>query len=166
MQLGVSAPGVYVGRLDADEPKRILPALVTVVGSQRINVNGPVRATYAAGHLFYLDNSDRTVMAQAFDVRRLQLRGAAVRIAENVENPAPGLCAYDVSETGMLVYRPQPPEPDHPSQLSGFDRRNRVRDHPAKVSADQKFLMRVSDPPAAPAPPMIVLTDWSSRAKH
>ena len=73
MQLGVSAPGVYVGRLDADEPKRILPALVTVVGSQRINVNGPVRATYAAGHLFYLDNSDRTVMAQAFDVRRLQL---------------------------------------------------------------------------------------------
>jgi eukaryotic-like serine/threonine-protein kinase len=34
MQLGVRAPGVYVGRLDADEPKRILPALVTVVGSQ------------------------------------------------------------------------------------------------------------------------------------
>ena len=166
MHLGVSAPGVYVGRLDANERKRILPALVTVVGSQRINVNGPVRATYAAGHLFYLDNSDRTVMAQAFDVRRLQLRGAAVRIAENVENPAPGLCAYDVSETGMLVYRPQPPEPDNPSQLSGFDRGNRVREHPAKVSADQKFLMRVSDPPAAPAPPMIVLTDWSSRAKH
>ena len=166
MQLGVSAPGVYVGRLDADEPKRILPALVTLVGSQRINVNGPVRATYAAGHLFYLDNSDRTVMAQAFDVRRLQLSGAAMRIAENVENPAPGLCAYDVSETGLLVYRPQPPEPDHPSQLSGFDRRNRVRDHPATVSADQKFLMRVSDPPAAPAPPLIVLTDWSSRAKH
>ncbi len=166
MHLGVSAPGVYVGRLDANERKRILPALVTVVGSQRINVNGPVRATYAAGHLFYLDNSDRTVMAQAFDVRRLQLRGAAVRIAENVENPAPGLCAYDVSETGMLVYRPQPPEPDNPSQLSGFDRGNRVREHPAKVSADQKFLMRDSDPPAAPARPMIVLTDWSSRAQH
>jgi serine/threonine protein kinase len=165
MQLGVSAPGVYVGRLDADEPKRILPALVTLVGSQRINVNGPVRATYAAGHLFYLDNSDRTVMAQAFDVRRLQLSGAAMRIAENVENPAPGLYAYDVSETGLLVYRPQPPEPDHPSQLSGFDRRNRVRD-PATVSADQNFLMRVSDPLAAPAPPLIVLTDWSSRAKH
>ena len=165
MHLGVSAPGVYVGRLDADERKRILPALVTVVGSQRINVNGPVRATYAAGHLFYLDNSDRTVMAQAFDVRRLQLRGAAVRIAENVENPAPGLCAYDVSQTGMLVYRPQPPQPDNSSQLSGFDRGDRVRHQPAKVSADQKLLMRVSDPPAAPAP-MIVLTDWSSRAKH
>ena len=166
MQLGVSASGVYVGRLDADEPKRILPALVTVVGSQRINVNGPVRATYADGHLFYLDNSDRTVMAQAFDVRRLQLRGAAVRIAENVENPAPGQCAYDVSETGMLVYRPQRSEPDHPSQLSGFDRGDRLRGQPAKVSADQKFLMRVSDPPAATASPMIVLTDWSSRAKH
>ena len=166
MQLEVSAPGVYVGRLDADEPKRILPALVTLVGSQQINVNGPVRATYAAGHLLYLDNSDRTVMAQAFDVRRLQLSGAAMTIAENVENPAPGLCAYDVSETGLLVYRPQPPEPDHPSQLSRFDRRNRVRDHPSTVSADQKLLMRVSDPPAAPAPPLIVLSDWSSRAKH
>ena len=125
MQLGVRAPGVYVGRLDADEPRRILPALVTAVASQRINVNGPVRATYAAGHLFYLDNSDRTVMAQAFDVRRLQLSGAAVRIAENVENPAPGLSAYDVSETGMLVYRPQPPEPGHPRQLSVFDRGDR-----------------------------------------
>ena len=112
MQLGVAAPGVYVGRLDADEP---MPALVTAVAveSQRINVNGPVRATYAAGHLFYLDNSDRTVIAQAFDVRRLHLSGAAVTIAENVENPAPGLDAYDVSPTGMLVYRPQPPLSDH-----------------------------------------------------
>ena len=37
----------------------------------------------------------------------------------------------------MLVYRPQPPEPDHPSQLGGSDRRDRVRDRPAKVSADK-----------------------------
>jgi hypothetical protein len=92
-------------------------------------------------------------MAQPFDVRRLQLRGAAVRIAENVENPAPGLSAYAVSETGMLVYRPRPPEPGH-------------RDRPAKVSADEIDLMRVSDPSPTPARPMIVLTDWSSRAKH
>ncbi len=119
MQLGVSAPGVYVGRLDADEPKRILPALVTLVGSQRINVNGPVRATYAAGHLFYLDNSDRTVMAQAFDVRRLQLSGAAMRIAENVENPAPGLCAYDVSETGLLVTVRSRPSPTTRASSAG-----------------------------------------------
>lgn len=109
MQLGVGEPGVYVGRLDADEPKRILPTSVTVVTPQQINVHGPVRATYAAGHLFYLDGNDLALTAQAFDVGRLQLTGGAVRIAENVENWAPGLSAYDVSATGALAYRPLPP---------------------------------------------------------
>jgi hypothetical protein len=99
----VGEPGVYVGRLDADEPKRILPTSVTVVTPQQINVHGPVRATYAAGHLFYLDGNDLALTAQAFDVGRLQLTGGAVRIAENVENWAPGLSAYDVSATGALA---------------------------------------------------------------
>jgi serine/threonine protein kinase len=108
MQLGVDEPGVYVGRLDAEETKRILPALVTGVTPQRISVHGPVRATYAAGRLFYLDSSDLTLTAQAFDVRRLQLTGAAVRIAEKVENQGPGLSAFDVSATGALAYRPVP----------------------------------------------------------
>ncbi|HEX2462605.1 MAG TPA: hypothetical protein VHJ58_20865 [Vicinamibacterales bacterium] len=81
-------PGVHVARLDADERKRILPALITAVTPQRLTLNGPVRATYADGHLFYVD-SKRALIAQAFDVRRLQLIGDALRIAEEVENPAP-----------------------------------------------------------------------------
>jgi serine/threonine protein kinase len=114
MQLAVDEPGVYVGRLDADETTRILPAFVTVVTPQRFNVHGPVRATYAAGYLFYLNSSDLTLTAQAFDVGRLQLSGAAVRVAENVEHRAPGLSAYDVSPTGTLAYRPVPIESPPP----------------------------------------------------
>ncbi len=130
MQVGVSQPGVYVGRLDADDRRRILPALVTVT-PEGINVNGPVRATYAAGYLFYLDGSNRALMAQPFDVRRLQLTGDAVRIAEDVENSAPGLSAYDVSATGLLLYRPLLPPSGHLASTPGSIARAAGRAAPA-----------------------------------
>jgi serine/threonine protein kinase len=105
MPLKTGESGVYVGQLDGGDPKRILPAIVTVT-PERTHVNGPVRATYAAGHLFYVDGSHGALVAQPFDVTRLELTGAAVRIADNVENMAPGGSAYDVSPTGAFVYRP------------------------------------------------------------
>jgi hypothetical protein len=163
MQLGVRDPGVYVGRLGADEPRRILPAFVTVVTPQRININGPIRATYAAGHLFYLDNSNRALLAQAFDVSRLRLTGDAVRIAENVENLAPGLSAYDVSGTGMLVYRPSTLLSDDVSQRTALDRAVRTR-RPDGDQDDRTAQAAVPLAPATPAP-MVVLTNWPFRAR-
>jgi Tol biopolymer transport system component len=124
-QLGVSDPGIHVGRLDDDETRRILPALVTSIGPQHITIHGPVRAIYAAGHLFSLDNNDLALTARAFDVERLQLTGDAVRVAEDVEHRAPGLAAYDVSATGALIYRPLPPLSGHVRQLTWFDRAGR-----------------------------------------
>jgi serine/threonine protein kinase len=121
MQLGVGEPGIYVGRLDAQEDKRILPALVTKVTPQHVNVYGPVRATYSAGHLFYLNTHDtrgRALIAQDFDIERLQLSGAAVQIAEDLEETAPGLSAYDVSATGVVAYRPSPPMSRQMGQLA------------------------------------------------
>jgi len=162
MQLEAHESGVYVGRLDADKPKRILPALVTVATPQRIFVNGPVRATHAAGHLFYLDGG--ALMAQAFDVRRLQLIGDAVRIADEVENLAPGLSSYDVSATGIAVYRPGVPRSRQVSDLPMFDRAAHNTSRFDGASNDQQFSMTVPVKPRAPAP-MVVLTNWLSLVK-
>lgn len=163
MKLGVSEPGVYVGRLDADEPRRILPALVTTVNSERININGPLRATYAAGHLFYLDSGDHALMAQAFDAGRLQLTGDRVRIAEDVENSAPGLSAYDVAATGLLVYRPMPPLTGDLNEVTWFNRRGRRADRLGDYGPYQNVLLPV--PIESPAP-AIVLTNWPSLARR
>ncbi len=125
MQLAGGEPGVYVGRLDTTESKRILPAMVTVIAPQQTHVNGPLRATYAAGHLLYLDNSNGTLMAQPFDTERLELTGEPVRIAEDVENPVPGRSAYDASPAGVLVYRSVAATYGGLSQLVWYDRAGR-----------------------------------------
>ena len=103
MQPGTAEPGVYIRHLDSNESKRLLPAVVTVITPQQTVVNGPLRATYADGHLFYLDHSNGTLVAQPFDTGRLELTGEAVRIADDVESSAPGKSAYDVSPTGVRV---------------------------------------------------------------
>jgi serine/threonine protein kinase len=106
MQPGTSEPGVYIGQLDSSQSRRLLPAVVTVITPEQTAVNGPLRATYAAAHIFYLDHSNSALVAQPFDLGRLELTGEAVRIAEGVESSAPGGSAYDVSPTGVLVFRP------------------------------------------------------------
>lgn len=126
MQPGTAEPGVYVGRLDTAETKRVLPAMVTVVAPQQTAVNGPLRATYAAGHLFYLDTSGALV-AQPFDTRQLELTGEAVRIASDVESTAPGRAAYDVSPKGVLVYRSPAAIDSSLSQLAWYDRAGKER---------------------------------------
>ena len=163
MKFGVSEPGVYVGRLDADEPRRILPALVTRVTPERITVNGPLRATYAAGHLFYVDNSDDTLMAQAFDARRLQLTGDRIRVAESVQNSAPGLSAYDVSASGLLVYRQMSASADGVDEVGWRNRGARGAQPLGDVAALQNALMPVA---VEPRSPVIVLTNWRSLAQR
>jgi hypothetical protein len=125
MQLGAHDAGVYVGRLDGAEPRRILQAALTTATPQQFNVDGPLRATYTAGHLFYLNHAAGALMAQPFDVARLELTGEAVRVADNVESSAHGRSAYDVSATGVLVYRPVAASPASLSQLTWFDRAGR-----------------------------------------
>ncbi len=60
---------VYIGSLDAAERSRLL-------------LNGGSNAKYAQGYVLYL--RERTLMAHAFDVRRLELTGEPLPIAENV----------------------------------------------------------------------------------
>jgi eukaryotic-like serine/threonine-protein kinase len=100
--------GVYVGALDSMERKQILKS-----GS---GANGQ----YARGFLLFL--RDAILMAQRFDLGRLELIGDPVPLAERVETVggAGAVGAFAVSETGLLAY--QAGGGDLRSQLTWFDR--------------------------------------------
>ncbi len=61
-------------------------------------------AAYAQGHLLYL--RENTLMAQPFDVNRLETTGEAVPVAEGVAmfNPGVRVAGFTVSPAGFLVY--------------------------------------------------------------
>jgi len=57
----------------------------------------------SSGHLVYAQAG--TLMAVPFDVKRLEVRGTAVPVVQNVmQGVAPGATQYSVSATGSLVY--------------------------------------------------------------
>jgi Tol biopolymer transport system component len=83
--------GIHVGSIDSPETKQLLTTRE--------------RALYAPpGHLLFLQ--DGLLMAQSFDAQTLRLSGDAVTVAQSVAfSSVDGRVAYDVSETGALVYR-------------------------------------------------------------
>ena len=81
--------GIYFASLDGKENRLLL----------RTNSN----ATYASGYLLYL--RDRTLMAQALDAERGQLKGEAHPVAQRVASGGYGYSHFDVSESGVLIYR-------------------------------------------------------------
>jgi eukaryotic-like serine/threonine-protein kinase len=89
-----TAPGggaVYATSIDAKETKLIL--------------NNATSAVYVPpGYLLF--SRQGTLMAQPFDVGRLQLSGEAVPIADSVQSvQITGRAAFTVSENGVLAYR-------------------------------------------------------------
>jgi Tol biopolymer transport system component len=84
--------GVYVKSLDSPESTRILTT--------------NLRAAYAHGHLLFA--RDGLLFAQSFDDKALRLSGEPVRLAEGVGyyTGSFGYAAFDVSESGALVYGP------------------------------------------------------------
>ncbi|HZM94442.1 MAG TPA: protein kinase [Vicinamibacterales bacterium] len=100
---------VYVGSLDPNEPNK----LILQRGSN---------AKYASGHLFFLRG--RTLMAQPFDVSRLELTDQPVPVAEQVQVPGAGdtgtAGAFSVADTGAIAY--QTGLDQVRSQLVWFDR--------------------------------------------
>ena len=92
---GVADPrAVYLGSLNPGEPARLL-------------IEGGSNAKYANGHLIYI--RDGTLMAQRFDPDRLELKGDAAPLVEQVQ--IAGLVttgvagAFTVSDTGVLAYQ-------------------------------------------------------------
>ena len=100
---------VYVGSLDPNEPHKLL-------------LQGGSNAKYADGHLFFLRG--RMLMAQPFDVSRLELTGQPVPVAEQVQVPGAGdtgpAGAFSVADTGAIAY--QAGLDQVRSQLVWFDR--------------------------------------------
>ena len=93
--VGATVPrGVYVGSLDPTEARTLL----LPEGSH---------AKYAEGHLLFLRGS--TLMAQAFDADRRQLRGEAEPLAEQLQTTSGSVTgaagAFTVSDTGVLAYQ-------------------------------------------------------------
>ena len=95
---GVADPrAVYVGSLDPQEPRKLL-------------LRSGSNAKYAQGYVIFLRES--TLMAQAFDLSRMELRGEPVPLVEKTEivsgNVTSAVGAFAVSETGALAYQTGP----------------------------------------------------------
>jgi serine/threonine protein kinase/Tol biopolymer transport system component len=101
--------GVYAGSLDEKGPGKLI-------------VEGASNAKYANGHLVYLHAG--ALLAQPFDVDRLELQGQPVPVVEGVQTSSQVVSevtgAFTLSETGILAYQTGSLVR---SQLTWFDRR-------------------------------------------
>ncbi len=86
-----SRPTMYMASLDSPDVKRI--------------PFGNTNAVYAGGHLLFMRG--QSLMAQRFDVRKAELSGDPMLVADPVAIP-PGIPIGDftASENGVLAYRP------------------------------------------------------------
>jgi eukaryotic-like serine/threonine-protein kinase len=98
--------GIYAGSLSTRESKLISSEIV-----------GNIQ--FASSRLYYV--RDRSLMAQPFDLKRLQLTGlpAAVSRQELEEAPAFSRTGFSVSDNGVVVFQSAT---ESVSQLSWFDR--------------------------------------------
>jgi serine/threonine protein kinase/Tol biopolymer transport system component len=102
--IGHSRDAVYVASLDGKENKFLLHA--------------HANAAFANGYLLYVRES--TLMAQHFDLRRLQLTGEAQSVAENVETDSGWWhSVFTVSDNGILAFAASA---NAKNQLLWFDR--------------------------------------------
>ena len=96
--------GVYAGSLDG-KTKKLL-------------IHGNTTALYApSGHVLFLDGD--TLMGQAFDAERLELKGQAFVVEGGVGPSSTGNGSYSVSGTGTLAYAGTL---STPGRLTWFDR--------------------------------------------
>ena len=97
--------GVYAGALDG-KTKKLL-------------IHGYTPALYASsGHVLFLDGD--TLMGQAFDAERLELRGQAFVVEGGVGRSSTGAGSYSLSGTGTLAHAGTL---STPGRLTWFDRR-------------------------------------------
>ena len=92
--------GIYVGSIDAKpEEQSLKPLLISDrEGLYAAPQNGGM------GQLLFLRES--TLFAQPFDAGRMELRGDAVRVADQVGSyPLRAYGMFSISQTGVLVYR-------------------------------------------------------------
>ena len=104
--------GMYVGSLDVD---------AAIQSRQRILATS-VPAVFAHGHVLFPRTG--TLMAQAFDARRLELQGVPVPVAENVGVTWYSNGVFAASDGGVLAYRTAPPA--EVLQIAWVDRQGKM----------------------------------------
>ena len=87
--LDTASSGTFFASLDGKENRLLFKGGNTVM--------------YGSGYLLYV--LEKTLMAQAFDPERGQLKGDAHPIAERIASDSNGLGFFDVSENGVLIYQ-------------------------------------------------------------
>jgi serine/threonine protein kinase/Tol biopolymer transport system component len=103
-----SQSGIWIGSLDSPDRKRLIPAFSRTVYSR-------------TGHLLFV--REGTIMAQPFDPRTMTISGDAVGVAGPAHFHSAGDAAFDISNDGVLVYRPR--SDLQSTQLMLFDRSGR-----------------------------------------
>ncbi|MGH9717638.1 MAG: hypothetical protein ACRD4R_13055, partial [Candidatus Acidiferrales bacterium] len=109
--------GVYIGSLDAKPAEQSSKRLVaTTYGPVYVPFSGP-----GFGQLMFM-TQDRTLMAQPFDARRLDLTGEPVPVAEQIGSfLSSGL--FSASANGVLAYKT---DVGGVSRLTWFDQQGKV----------------------------------------
>jgi Tol biopolymer transport system component/predicted Ser/Thr protein kinase len=120
--------GMYVGSLDARPEEQRAKRLVKTL---RAAVYAPSRDS-STGHLLFL--REGTLLAQAFDDRRLELTGEPVAVAEQVNFFRAG-GFFSVSTNGILAYRSGGAWLVHNQQATWFDRQGKVLGAAGEVGA-------------------------------
>ncbi len=93
-EIGAAGSGIYTGSLDSVESKRIL---------EFESISDLTSVAYVpGGYLLFMRSG--VLMAQAFDVDRLELWGEPVPVAEGVARTPPGWASFSVSANGVLAY--------------------------------------------------------------
>src|SRR5436190_3964081 len=91
---------LYIG--EGNGPNGIYAGSLTS-GQSKLIVKSGHRPEYAAGHLFFMNGA--SLYAQTFDAAKLEVRGAAIKIDEDVQRAAPGGASFSASDGGTLTYR-------------------------------------------------------------
>jgi Tol biopolymer transport system component len=99
--------GLYLASLDGGEPARLTRA--------------NSRTAYANGHLLYVQ--DGTLQAHPFDPERGTFTGSPASLSSNIKYHAGADAAFDVSDSGVLVYSLLPGQAS--TRVTLFDRRGR-----------------------------------------
>jgi len=147
---------IYLAKGAATSSRNSWIVSESIDGSERRElIRTSSQAVYAEpGYLFFLE--DGALLAQPFDAARLQLKGAALRVAEADHigfNPMTPRGMFSVSSGGTLAYRPSSPR-----ELGWYDRRGtplewigeRGRDSDPALSPDgQRIAISRYDPTTA-----------------
>ena len=86
-----SPPSIRLGVLGEEQSQTLMSFPVRI---------SPV--AYASGHVFFVQ--DGTLYARAFDMPRLAVSGATIRIADDVPTTTPARAPFSVSNAGVVAY--------------------------------------------------------------